>query len=209
MLQYKHHFQEIIRCELETGCYLGPLSQKEVFSLIGPFQTSPFSIIPKLGKADKYRNIQNLSFPRNPTPAHQSINHTIDSSLYPTTWGTFPVICSIIWHLPPGSQMAIRDVAEAYRTIPTHPSQWPGLVVRLQTPDMFAIDTCNCFGLGSAGGVYGELADASADIHRAAGIGPLSKWVDNHVFFRVRKEHIPLYNQQRHEWSRRIEESGG
>ena len=89
----------------------------------------------------------------------------------------------LIARLPPGSQASIRDVAEAYRTIPVKPAQWPGLVIRLQAEDQFAVNTCNNFGLVSAGGVYGLLADAGADIFRGKGLGPLDKWVDDHVFF--------------------------
>ena len=77
----------------------------------------------------------------------------------------------------------MRDVKEAYRTIPIRPDQWPGLVVRLRRDDEFAIDTRDCFGLASGGGVYGHLGDASMQIMRSHGIAPLSKWVDDHVFF--------------------------
>lgn len=74
-------------------------------------------------------------------------------------------------------------MAEAYRTIPANPSQWPGLVIHLQMDDQYAINTCNNFGLTSAGGLYGIVADAGADIFRGNRIGPLSKWVDDHIFF--------------------------
>ena len=100
-----------------------------------------------------------------------------DADDYPCTYGTFNTICLVISRLPPGSQVSIRDVAEAYQTIPVKPSQWPGLVVRLQENDQFAINTSNNFGLTSAGGVYGNLADAGADLFRANGMGPVSKWV--------------------------------
>ena len=91
----------------------------------------------------------------------------------------------IIYNLPTGSQAAIHDVAEAYRTIPITPEQWPGLVVKLLGDDQFAINTCNNFGLTSAGGIYGQLSDATLDIFCAQGIGPTSKWVDDHIFFRI------------------------
>ena len=74
-------------------------------------------------------------------------------------------------------------MAEAYRTLPAHPSQWPGLVIRLQAEDQFAVNTCNNFGLALAGGVFGLVADAKADIFRGNGVSPLAKWVDDHIFF--------------------------
>ena len=73
------------------------------------------------------------------------------------------MVCFTIWSLPPGSQASIRDVAEAYQTIPISPEQWPGLVVKLCDDDQFAINTNN-FGLTSAGGVYGFLGNAATDL---------------------------------------------
>ena len=67
---------------------------------------------------------------------------------------TFSIISLLIHQLPPGSQVAMRDVLEAYRTVPLHHYQWPGAV-----------------------------ADAGAKFFRSQGIGPLAKWVDDHIFF--------------------------
>ena len=190
-------FEEIERNEFAKARYLGPCSKREVEALIGPFQTSPISIIPKPGKPGKFRAVHNFSHPHTASPSLASINSSINASDFPCTWGTFNAIALTIATLPPGSQASIRDVAEAYRTIPIKASQWPGLVIRLPGNDQFAINTCNNFGLASAGGIYGELADASADIFRREGIGPISKWVDDHVFFRIRRQHLAGYNQMR------------
>jgi hypothetical protein len=73
-------------------------------------------------------------------------------------------VALIIAHLPPGSQASVRDIAEAYRMIPAAPSQWSGLVIHLQAEDQFTVNVCNNFGLTSAGGVYGMVADAGVDI---------------------------------------------
>ena len=100
-------------------------------------------------------------------------------------------------------------MAEAYRTIPVRPSQWPGLVVMLREDDEYAINTNNNFGLASAGGVYGRLADCAACIFRANGLGPLSKWVDDHIFFRIRCEYLSSYNLQRQQWHQTIMANGG
>jgi hypothetical protein len=61
----------------------------------------------------------------------------------------------------------------------------------------------------SAGGVYGHLADAGADILRANGIGPLSKWVDDHIFLRIQCIHLDSYNDDRRRWKEEIGENGG
>ena len=207
--EYSTEFDELVQIELQKGRYIGPVSREEVESLLGAFQTSPFSIIEKPGRPGKYRLIQNLSSPHSPVDSTTSINSSINSDQYPCTWGTFATICLLISHLPPGSQAAVRDVKEAYRTIPIRPDQWPGLVVRLRRDDKFAIDTRDCFGLASGGGVYGLVGDASAQIMRFHGIAPLSKWVDDHVFFRVLRCHRESYNLKRSQWAKDIAENGG
>lgn len=93
----------------------------------------------------------------------------------------------------------MRDITEAYRTVPLHPFQWPAGIVRIL--DMqFCIDTCTAFGATPSAGVYGHMADAGAEICRYQGIGPLDKWVDDHIFFRIRREHLAIYNEQRLAW---------
>jgi len=202
-------FTEIVEKEFNRGRYIGPLSRAETEHILGPFQSSPLSLTPKPDKPDKYRLVQNFSFPHSPTSTISSINHTINSDLYPCTWGTFSTICLLIWRLPPGSEAAVGDVAEAYRTIPVTPTQWPGLVVRLPGQDKFAVDTCNCFGLATSAGSYGIVADAGTDITRALWIGPVSKWVDDHIFFRILRQHLQEYNNQRRKWSTTIRTNGG
>ena len=204
-----HVFNEIVNHEFARKRYLGPFSQAEVEALIGPFQTSPLSLVNKPGKPNQYRMVQNLSHPHNPSSSISSINHHLNSDLFPCTWGTFSNMCLLIWRLPPGTQAACRDVAEAYRTIPLDPSQWPGTVVRLSEDNQFAINTSNSFGLATAGGVYGIIGDASTDLMRAAGIGPVTKWVDDHVFFRIPRQHLNEYNHYRREWQTRVLANGG
>jgi len=103
----------------------------------------------------------------------------------------------------------VHDVAEAYRTVPAAPSQWPSLVIHLQVDDQFAVNICNNFGLTSGGGVYGMVADAGADLFRCNGIGPLAKWVDDHIFFRVPRRHLSKYNARHAIWRREIQSFGG
>ena len=46
-------------------------------------------------------------------------------------------------------------------------------------------------------------------IFRASRIGPLSKWVDDHIFFRVLLEHLADYNSKRNQWHIQIMANGG
>jgi len=205
-----HHevFHENIKHEFSMGRYEGPFSQEQMDSILGPYQSSSLSIIPKPQKPGKFRIIQNFSSPYTNTEGIRAINTDIVLSDFPCTWGTFKTICSTILHLPPGLQAAVRDVAEAYRTIPIKQAQWPGTAVHISQSE-FAIDKCLAFGCSSSAGVYGNLADASADIFRAEGIGPISKWVDNFVFFCIPVSQVTHYNLLRQEQKDAIALNGG
>ena len=202
-------YSSIIEKEFYAGRYIGPFSRAQLELVLGPFQTSPLSLVPKTSKPGKYRAVHNFSYPHEPSPDATSVNAHIDSDDFPCTWGTFATVALIIARLPPGSQASVRDVAEAYRTIPAKPDQWPGLVIRLQADDQYAINVCNNFGLTSAGGVYGMVADAGADMFRGQGMGPVAKWVDDHIFFRIPRTRLSDYNNQRAEWHREIQAHGG
>ena len=202
-------YSNIVDNEFTAGRYIGPVSRVQLEAVLGPFQSSPLSLVPKTSKPGKYRAVHNFSYPHQPSPDAASINEQINSDDFPCTWGTFATVALIIARLPPGSQASVRDVAEAYRTIPAKSAQWPGLVIRLQADDQFAVNTCNNFGLSSAGGAYGMVADAGTDIFRGQGMGLLAKWVDDHVFFRVPRVHLSKYNAQRAEWRREIQAHGG
>ena len=53
------------------------------------------------------------------------------------------------------------------------------------------------------------MADTGADIFRGQGMGPLAKWVDDHIFFRILRTHLPSYNAQRTVWRQEIQANGG
>lgn len=54
LLLFREAFDMLLARELLTGRYLGPYTHDQLLSLLGPFQTSPISIIPKSGKPGKY-----------------------------------------------------------------------------------------------------------------------------------------------------------
>jgi hypothetical protein len=195
-------FSALIDTEFAAGRWIGPFTASELLRVIGPFHSSPCSLVDKPadphrpGAPRKKRLIQNFSFPHTPRDGISSINAGIAIEDFPCTWGTPEAVGRTIWSLPPGSEIAIRDVASAYRNVPLHPSQWPAAVVRIGD-DAFAADVCGAFGAKSIGGVWGSVADASCDIMRHRGLGPLTKWVDDFIFFRIRREHLRAYNDSR------------
>ena len=155
----------------------------------------PFSIIPKTGRIGKIHLLQNFSFPHTPFPAfpHPSINSCVNSDDFPCTWGTFDTITLLMSRLPPRTQAAVWDVAEEYCSVPLHPLQWPTVVARV-SENSFCIDTCACFGAAPASRGYGHITDTGTNIFCANGIDPMSKWVDDHVFFRLEQEFLNSYN---------------
>jgi hypothetical protein len=197
-------YKSIVENEFAMGRYISPFTHAQLETDLGPFQSSPLSLIPKAAKPGKYCAVHDFSHPHNPLPNIASINSHINSDAFPCTWGTFSTVDLLFARLPPGSQASVRDVAEAYRTIPVAPSQWPGLVIHLQAHDQFAVNVCNNFGLTSAGGIYGMVADAGTDIFRGSGIGLVAKWVDDHIFFRILCAALPEYNAQRKVWHSEI-----
>jgi hypothetical protein len=114
--EYSVEFNSTIQKELDKGRYIGPLTAETLKKLLGPFQSSLMSIIPKPGKPGKFRVIQNFSFPLSPNTLNPnpSINSYINAQDFLTTWGKFLIIYNLIASLPPGSEAATRDVAEAY-----------------------------------------------------------------------------------------------
>jgi len=208
---HQEAFNTIVYKEFEKDRYIGPFTRNQLERTIGFFQSSPLTIIPKAGKPGRFRLIQNLSYPN--IPSHSgipSINSQVDSDLFPCTWGTFATTCTLIHSLPPGCQGATHDVAEAYRTVPLHPSQWPALVVRIrENPPTFAVDTALCFGYGPSAGTYGSLRDVSLDIMRAAGIGPIIAWVDDHLFIRLPCNRVHEYNLTRSRQATAIRANSG
>jgi hypothetical protein len=207
--EYAEVLQREIQKEVDLGRYLGPYTAAEIEAVIGPFQTSPQSVIPKLGKPGKYRLIRNLSAPRVPYNGIASINSQLQASDHPHTWGTFWTVVCLIIDLPEGSEGASEDVKDAYRSIPIRPEDWPALVVRGGGEDVFYGETCLCFGAVPGDGLFGEVADAYLDTARAEGLGPVVPWIDDSAWFRILRTFLTEYNDLRARKRERIRKLGG
>ena len=60
--QHTIAFEDYVNKEFQKGRYLGPFTQAQIESVLGPFQSSLLSIIPKLGRIDKFRLLQTDHF---------------------------------------------------------------------------------------------------------------------------------------------------
>ncbi|KAJ3494034.1 hypothetical protein NMY22_g20129 [Coprinellus aureogranulatus] len=206
--EFQSHFRSIIATELSRGRYVGPVTRQDLEAVLGPFQTSPISIIPK-ATPGKFRVVQNFSFPYQPSPRYplSSVNSHLDAADFPCTWGTWRAVCILISSLPPGSQMAVLDVKEAYRSVPLHHTQWPAAVIRADDDEFYG-ELCASFGSSTAPGVYGAVADCALDIFRSKGMGPVTRWVDDHIFIRILRRYLAEYNKHRGEWRAMVEDRG-
>ena len=94
---------------------------------------------------------------------------------------------------PYGSQAATLDVEGAYRTIPVWPDQKRFLIIHFK--DEFFSDHNVPFGLASASGLQGEVANATQDIWQAVDIKSI-KWVDDFDLFRFPTESSPYSSNE-------------
>lgn len=170
-----------IAAEIAAGRYSEGYEPRELEEIIGPFQTSPLGLVPKAG-ADTFRLVQDMSYPRN-DPSISSVNAKINSDDFPTEWGTFDETSNLILQLPTGTLAAAFDISAAYRITPIRPEHqnavclfWRGKVY---------VDRAVMFGLSSSAGVFGAVADMLVAVYRASGFGPIRKWVDDFLAFRL------------------------
>lgn len=165
IVEFEADFHAIIQKEIEKRRYIGPFKAEVLEHLIGPFQTSPLSIILKPRKPGKFCIIQNFSFLQSPSTlfSNPSLNSCIDANNFPTTWGKFSIMYQLIATLPPGLEAATCDIAEAYQTVPLYPSQWLADVVCISDSE-FCADTCTTFSATPSVGAYGHIIDAGTEI---------------------------------------------
>jgi len=75
--------------------------------------------------------------------------------------------------------------------------------------DCYAINTCICFRLALSGGSYRQVGDTTTELFWANSIGPVSKWVNDHLFFWIQWEYLAESNQNRKRWRTKILQNGG
>ncbi|KAF7288455.1 Reverse transcriptase domain-containing protein [Mycena indigotica] len=180
-LEHPNVIDEYIQTELASHRYSGPFNLSRLKAIIGPIRSSPLGVVPKAGEPDKWRMVQDFSFPYD-DPEIVSINSTIDSDDFPCDWGTFSQMLLLVLDAPPGTQAATLDVDAAFRRVPIHPSQQWFFVVSWR--DLCYIDHCAPFGPSSSPGIFGQIADAMPALLTSNHISPLKKWVDDFCFFR-------------------------
>ena len=109
---------EKIDQELKAGRIAGPFDTPP----FDPFHISPLNIREKKTPG-KYRLLHNLSYPYDGT----SINANIPQNCKKVTYSTVNDAIYKLLHLPIGAYTAKSDIADAFRLVPIHPSEYPKL----------------------------------------------------------------------------------
>ena len=117
-----------IRRDLERGRLAGPYDPHFLYQEIGvPFRSNPIGAVEKdtpPGEPQKYRDINDLSFPHDSRQnLPNSINSELDPDFVPCKWTKLKTTKDWIRRLPPGAEVMVTDLSEAFRQLPLHPSQ--------------------------------------------------------------------------------------
>ncbi|KAE8269259.1 hypothetical protein A4X09_0g3087 [Tilletia walkeri] len=173
---------QIAAKELEKGRWAGPYSREEIEKEIGPFQSSPMGLIPKPN--GDWRLVQDLSYPRN--GSYLSINSYIVADEYLTTWDDVTTVFVVLLELSRKVQGATFDAMEAFRGILALASQLPGLILQLREGVLY-YDFFLPFGLASATGVWGRVADCVKAIITTKLLRRVRifRWVDDFLVVRL------------------------
>ena len=140
-----------IQREVDLG-RMGPLPRQP--ALTPPLlQISPFGVIPKKNRPDKWRLIVDLS-----SPEGHSINDAISKDLCGVVYTSVDQAVTWARALGRGCLLAKLDLKEAYRAVPIHPSDQRLLAVSWK--DTLYLDRALPFGLRSAPKIFSALTDA-------------------------------------------------
>jgi hypothetical protein len=128
--------------------------------IAGPFPTSPFpnlrvspiGIVPKK-QTGKFRLIHHLSYPQG-----DSINDGIPEEEATVQYQSIDDATTLIRRLGKDSYLAKTDIAEAFRIVPLHPSQYPLFGIKWQ--DKFFYDKCLPMGCRSSCRIFETLSNA-------------------------------------------------
>ena len=143
---------ELINYELEKGYLMGPFEQPP-FDL---YRVNPIGLVQ--GKySNKYRLIVDLSAPHN-NEEHASLNSLIDKDEYSLSYVKLDDAIAKIREYGKHSTLCKLDVVDAYRNIPTLPSQWKYLCIKWK--GLYYFYTKLSFGSRSSPKIFSLLSEA-------------------------------------------------
>ena len=158
--------------ECSQGRLLGPFPPESLKSWI---HISPFGVIPKKNRPNKWRLIVDLS-----SPKPGSINEGISPDLCSLHYSGLDEAISIVKRLGPNCLLAKLDLQSAYRVVPIHPQDRHLLGVKWK--DQIYLDIVLPFGLRSAPKIFSALADALLFIMAQHGVDNSIHYLDDFLF---------------------------
>lgn len=110
----------------------------QVAPSLGPplLQISPFGVIPKKNRPDKWRLFVDLS-----SPAGQSVNGAISQGLCSVSYALLNQVVQLAQSLGRGALLVKLDLQETYRAVPVHPSDQHFLAVSWKGTPLLALVT--------------------------------------------------------------------
>ena len=136
--------------------------------------TSPFGVIPKKHKPNKWRLILGLS-----SPEGNSVNDGIARELASLSYVSVDDVVAQVVRLGRGSMIAKMDIKQAYCNIPVHTEDRRLLGMRWE--DKVYVDTALPFGLRSAPLIFTAVADALEWVMRREGVQWVAHYIDDFV----------------------------
>lgn len=164
--------EEYLRHELQAGRVID-MGSKEEARMLG-IQCSPFGVIPKRHKPNKWRLIVNLS-----APDGFSVNDGIRKELASLSYIKVDDIVTRILQLGRGTLLAKMDIKQAYRNVPIHPLDRP--LLGMCWDGRVYVDAALPFGLRSAPLIFTALADAAQWIMEQRGADLTDHYIDDFV----------------------------
>lgn len=147
-LEFPRLVDDKLKKELILGRISGPFSAPP----FSPFRTSPIGLVEKK-TAGKFRFIHHLSHPKG-----NSINDGISDEFAHVSYQTIDHAAEQVVVLGKGCFMAKTDIADAFRIVPLHPSQYP--LLGFMWRDHFYYDRCLPMGCRSSCRLFQTLSEA-------------------------------------------------
>lgn len=124
---------------------------------------SPFGVIPKRNRPNKWRLIVHLS-----APEGESVNDGVSKELCSLTFIRVDDVVDRVLRLGKGALMAKMDIKQAYRNVPVHLQD--RLLLGMQWQGQVYVDAALPFGLRSAPLIFSVLADVAQWIMEKWGV---------------------------------------
>ena len=174
-LKSAYDHPDIVAVYLDREVLLGRLHEVQPASPQASstsLQVSPFGVIPKKHRPDKWRLIVDLS-----SPEGKSVNDAISKDLCSVCYTSVDHVVTWAQSLGQGCLMAKLDLKEAYRAVPVHPSDQRLLAVSWKGATY--IDRALPFGLRSAPKLFSALTGAMMWILHRKGVRTVLHYLDD------------------------------